>query len=110
MFVLRSSKTHTESMQPQIIKISSNSNSGSKAEAWYCPYAILRKYIKTKKYAKKRNEAFFMYRDRSEVTADEFRKVLRLAIKKEGFDETLYNCQLCIQIPPRMSTDNQYQS
>ena len=82
-------------MNPQCIKISSKSMDRtlkSKRDSIQpCPYKILRTFIKARKRIQPRNGPFFVFKDGSAVMAENFRKILRQAIKKEGFNDNLYN-------------------
>ena len=99
LFILRSSKTLNKSALPQSVKISSNQlnkpGSGKFNTAKWgcpCPYVILRQYISMRKKSTTKHEAFFVYKNQQLVSAESFRKVLRNAIRKEGFYDLLYNC------------------
>ena len=69
MFILRSSKTHSEGMQPQIVKISSESqNKKVKQQSRNrlklpCPFDLLRQYSKARRPYKNENDQFFIFND-----------------------------------------------
>ena len=48
-FILRSLKTHTEGMKPQIIKISSTAVSTTSKSIKYCPFSLIRNYIQVQR-------------------------------------------------------------
>ena len=86
-FILRTSKTHWEDDKPQIVKISStktNKTKDPKTSSKHCPYAILQAYRKVQvKYADE-FEPFFIFKDRSPVSASVLRKALKLALVNAG--------------------------
>ena len=89
LFVLRSSKTHDNSMKPQTIKIA------AQGDAWdhdYCPFALLKRYLAMRRSCRHKSEPFFIFRDRSPVTPIHMRKVLRQALTSSGLDCKLYDC------------------
>ena len=102
MFVLHTSKTHWTNDNPQIVKISSttidikeNNKYGEKLKSTgvYCPYDLLRKYLKVRKKAYRTvTEPFFVFSDRSPVAPMNFRSTLKTALKKSGLNYKLYNC------------------
>ena len=97
MFVLHTSKTHWKNNNPQIIKISSkdiaSKHKAAKDFDAICPYTLLRNYLRIRSEDfRSVQEQFFVFRDRSEVTAENFREVLKSAIKKAGLNYKLYNC------------------
>ena len=96
MFVLHTSKTHWTNNNPQIIKISSvkQNNSSSANSLWFCPYKLIRNYLSVrKKEFRSTNEPFFIFRDRSPVTPDNFRRTLKLALEMARLNFRNYNCQ-----------------
>ena len=103
-FVLRSSKTHNKGMKPQIVKISSRavkkkegkrSNLTKSGESSrYCPYQLLRDYLKAQRTFKRKHENFFVFSDRTPLKPDNMWKILHKLLKKENFEYQLYNCHL----------------
>ena len=99
MFVLHTSKTHWHDEKPQIIKISSldNNQKSSLAEGKVidsnCPFTCLRKYLRLRKGRKDDNEQFFVFRDRSPVTATNFRQILKKTLQILNLDPAVYNSQ-----------------
>ena len=89
MFILRTSKTHDQSMKPQIIKITSNDKVA--ADAACCPFAILQHYAQQRRSCRHRNEPFFIFRDRAPVTPVHVRKILREVLSLAGLNARLYD-------------------
>ena len=92
LLVLRTSKTHWLDVKPQFIKISSVKQAGAKKNvSIYCPFTLIRSYLKKRVAYKDDLEQFFIFRDRLPVTAANIRIVLRNALERGGFDPRLYN-------------------
>ena len=95
LFILHSSKTHSEGDPPQSIKISASSDREThnvSDEKTHCPFKILRRYMQARKGFIKRSEQFFVFRDRSPVKPTHFRKLLKSILENEGYNDDLYNC------------------
>ena len=92
MLILRSSKTHTKGMRPQKIKIVANSDeaSGNYKNKYFCPFSLTREYMQLRGSYNSDDEQFFIFRDRSHVTAENARQVLKSMISRLGLDEQLY--------------------
>ena len=103
IFILWSSKTHTPGQKPQIIKIKSNEiqrnyksqdeqnpglNSDSLAD--YCPFEIIDQFLAVRKPFKSHDEQFFVFRDRTPVTAYHFNSILNKTLENCGIDSKLY--------------------
>ena len=87
MFILRSSKNSGNDKKPQIIKIeSTNLNSNN----IYCPYQLLRNYMAVRSTLKSKEENFFVFKDRSNVTSYAFMTVFKNMIKLAGFNQQHY--------------------
>ena len=56
----------------------------------FCPYRILRLYIHSRQRFLDKTEQFFVFRDRSPVTSAQFRSLLKVVLKKGGFDPDNY--------------------
>ena len=96
MFILHTSKTHGRDAQPQIVKINATSDSNmkkcnSKSELRYCPFALLKQYVRMRKDSIDAEEQFFVFRDRTPVTATNFRIILKNLLKTSNFDYRCYN-------------------
>ena len=94
LFLLRSSKMHCASDNPQSIKITSMKQI-SRAETcvgteFICPYALLREHLKI--WPKYVNDMapFFILRDRSLVPPVTIVKILKLALVQGGFAAANY--------------------
>ena len=97
MFTIRSSKTLYKSSKPQTVKISAisdtkkrNSKGKTKNSKQYCPFQLIGNYIDRRPKLANRQEQFFVFKDKSPVTASHFRSVLKSALQMGGFDHTLY--------------------
>ena len=56
-----------------------------------CLYGLLRNYVKMRKPYLNDDEQFFVFADRSPVSADHVRKCLRKALKAANFNNKLYS-------------------
>ena len=92
MFILRSSKTHNPGDKPQIVKIDQLDNINQK-ESSPCPFKYINSYLKMRKLRRKgdKQEPFFVFKDRSPVTAANFRLILKQSLKAAGLDCTFYS-------------------
>ena len=71
LLVLYSSKTHNQGNKPQKIKITSNKQeqSGRYTHRHFCPFILMQSYIKLRGQYESDDEQFFIYRDKSPVSA-----------------------------------------
>ena len=92
MLVLYSSKTHDESMRPQKIKTTSNSydRTGNYLKRHFCPFKLMRDYIKLRGNYLEDNEQFLVHRDVSPVTPNQVRQVFKTIITRISLDHTVY--------------------
>ena len=93
MFILRSTKTLYKSSKPQVVKISATSKtdeSSTGKEKYFCPYQLLNNYRQHRSKLSDREEEFFVFKDKSVVTAEHFRYIFKIILKLAGFDERLY--------------------
>ena len=90
LFLLESSKTHTKCDKPQMVKISSRKNHDGKGSITICPFAALRNFIKCQRQSISEEEPFFIFQDRSAVTAPQARKVLKNALIQARLDPNGY--------------------
>ena len=93
LIILYSSKTHTKGNIPQKIKITSNRNesTGSYIHRHFCPFTVIREFIEYRgTNIQSNNEKFFIFRDRTPVSADKARAVLKLILSNLGLDSSLY--------------------
>ena len=95
LFILRTSKTHGYHAKPQLVKIQSYSmksdTNHQNKNSCNCPYSILRTYISMRPRFHHKNEPFFIFRDFSPVRPYHMRKVLKITLRKCGFEENCYD-------------------
>ena len=95
LFILRSSKTHAESNEPQSIKICSVHKDRNKTKIVRgvnhpCPYELMRVYGAMRgTYTE--NEQFFIFSDHSQVTPNHLRRILEIVLGEAGLDPSLYS-------------------
>ena len=99
MFTLHTSKTHGLGNKPQIVKISSSvekkkhkNKNFRKVDAVekYCPFRILSDYLRRRKPYINESEQFFIFKDRTPVRPEAFRKLLTKLFKKLKRNPKLY--------------------
>ena len=96
MFVLHTSKTHGLDKKPQIVKISALpvdtcvTNFVAKDIQLICPFQAVHLYVANLRSRRNDDEPFFIFRDRSPVSGNNLRKVLKDAIKYLGLNQSLY--------------------
>ena len=92
MLVLYSSKTHDEGSRPQKIKITSNKCEfiGGYSHRHFCPFDLMRRYIRARGGYKTEQEQFFIFRDTSPVTPAQARAILRLMLFRLSLDAKYY--------------------
>ena len=90
---LDSSKTHGQDSMPQIIKIVAFNEGGShmNSHSEICLLRSVLNYIVVRKKKKSEQEPFFIFKDRTPVTAYAYRKMLKKLLKISGFNEHFYN-------------------
>ena len=95
LFILWTSKTHDRGSKPQMIKISATKNADMHEPMSNnpCPFEILNNFIdiRPERDPQNQNEQFFCFADKSPVTPDHFRKVLKESIKRCKLNPDLYN-------------------
>ena len=90
LIVLYSSKTHHKGNLPQKIKITAINNN-LRSDRHFCPFNILRDFIKQRGTdIKDKNEHFFIFKDSTPVTAAGTRIVLKTVLSNLGLDDSLY--------------------
>ena len=92
LILLFSSKTHDKLARPQKIKITSNrkEKSGRYLHRHFCPFNLLRKYMKLRGGYTDDKKQLFVFRDSSPVTPHHARSVLRTIIGRLNLDASLY--------------------
>ena len=92
LLVLTSSKTHSQGMRPQKIKITSNIN--SKTEFYqhrnFCPFELVHTYMKLRGNYDSDKDQFFVFRDGTPVGPDHARSILRQSLSSLGLDPINY--------------------
>ena len=87
LFLLRTSKTHWTNKKPQSIKITSSG--GMLCPAKYCPFAVIKEYLKFRPTCVNISEPFMVFRDRSVVKPVHARNMLKECFKEMKLDHTL---------------------
>ena len=96
MFILWSSKTHTKGDKPQIIKISSQKSAEARngdynLNSKWCPYDCMQKFLTARPTWLNDHEQFFIFRDHTPVTPEQYRDVLKKCLLQAGFDPEAYS-------------------
>ena len=94
LLVLYSSKTHDLKNRPQKIKIESNRSerTGSYVERHFCPFKIIRHFLELRGYEyESEMEPLFVFIDKTPVTPNNARTVLRECIDAMNLDSSLYD-------------------
>ena len=93
MFILHSSKTHSQSLKPQSIKIVSNKPIANTNPVHhdFCPYQLLKNHVDYRGSYRSKEEHFFIFRDRRAVTPNQFNNMLKLMLEQAGINETNYS-------------------
>ena len=93
MIVLYSSKTHLVANRPQKVRITANAceKSGHYMHRHFCPFKVIRAYISSRGPYVSDEEQFFVFKDKSAVTAEIARKLLKKLIENLGLNSNLYN-------------------
>ena len=92
LIISYTSKTNSKANYPQEIKISGDEENG-KYKKFFCPFKLLRAYIKARPNVIDNDEPFFIYSDRSPIRADTLRQLLRDLISNLNLQPHLYNFQ-----------------
>ena len=92
MLVLYSSKTHNKGSKPQKIKLTANhiEKSGQYRKRHFCPFKLTREFILVRGDYVSDEEQFFIFRDRSPVTAYHARTILKTVLNNIGLDSNNY--------------------
>ena len=92
MLVLYSSKTHNKGSKPQKIKLTANhiEKSGQYRKRHVCPFKLTREFILVRGDYVSDEEQFFIFRDRSPVTAYHARTILKTVLNNIGLDSNNY--------------------
>ena len=92
MLVLYSSKTHSVGMKPQKIKITSNfdEKSGFYATRNFCPFELVNQYMQMRGDFDSPTEQFFVFSDKTPVSGDNARYILKTCLGNIGLDPLMY--------------------
>ena len=97
MFILYSSKTHSEGSKPQKIKITDKANNRKESmcfsKRFFCPFRLSREYLAIRGSIKNDNDPFYVHHDNSPVTPEQARNVLTRSLKAINLNSALYNFQ-----------------
>ena len=88
-FVLETSKTHGKDSMPQIVKKIATSNASQPHLLFL--FNTIQNYLNLRKQKKLGSEPFFVFTDRSPVTAYPYRRMLKKLLKLSGFNEKFYD-------------------
>ena len=95
MMVLYSSKTHSQDMYPQKIKISAADNytncERKITKQHFCPFKLIRQFLTARGNFVSESENFFIFTDRSPVKPLHVRKLLRQLLADMDLDPLMYN-------------------
>ena len=83
------SKTHGRDAMPQVVKIVAAGNAGKTRKLY--PFLAVHEYLELRKKKKSGHEPFFVFSNRSTVTAYAYRKMLKKSLKLSGFNESFYD-------------------
>ena len=89
LIVLYSSKTHGKESRPQKIKISALGSKNNR-NRFLCPCASVSQCMRNRGNYDLPSEQFFVFRDKSPVTDEQFRTTLRQLLDRLGLDSSLY--------------------
>ena len=93
LFKLRSSKTHGQDNKPQIVTITRFHRSHdieNMRDKRYCPFDLIREYVKMRRKYVNAGESFFVFYDRKPVTPYNMRTVLKTLLEEIGLDYSMY--------------------
>ena len=93
LILLYTSKTHSEAVKPQKIKITAlqQEKGGCSIQRHFCPFRLLREYVNFRGNYITADEPFFVFSDHSAVKAEQARKLLKRAISKIGLNSKHYD-------------------
>ena len=86
LVVLYSSKTHDEGSRPQKIRITANRNIKFYKKRYFCLFKLVDSYIQIHGGYQVNSEQFFVFKDKSPVTAEKARSLLKDILTKLGLD------------------------
>ena len=97
LIYLESSKTYNKGSIPQMVKIAAVNDKETRKNLTvsykdYCPFNAIRDFIRIRKGFICKKEQFFVFCDRSPISAPQFRVILKKMLNKTGLQNNLYNC------------------
>ena len=93
LFVLHTSKTHGRGVKPQQIKIKAARkmhDTSSRVINHVFPFQLIRDYLAVRQSRKDDSEQFFIFKDRTPVSANNYRSILKQTIQLIGLNPDLY--------------------
>ena len=92
LLVLYSSKTHDKANKPQKIMITSNliEKTGRYATRFFCPFALMRKFLDVRGGYQMDNEPLFVFRGNNPVTPMHACTLLKTVLNNLGLNHTSY--------------------
>ena len=92
LIVLYSSKTHSIASRPQKVKIVANNKekTGSYMDRYFCPFRLIREYLAIRGGFVSDTEPLFVFRDKSPVSPNNARDLLRSLLISIGLNPTWY--------------------
>ena len=91
LIVLYSSKTHGKESRPQKVKITANNRMRKKYHKFFCPFNILRWYLRLRGPYERDDEPFFVFSDGTGILSRQIRELLRTILKLLNLEASLYN-------------------
>ena len=91
LVVLYTSKTHGLESHPQKIKIHASEEDYNPSSKNFCPFNIMRRYMRIRGGFDIKTEPLFVFSDGSRVHADQVRRTLRICLSRLGLDPSLYD-------------------
>ena len=93
LILLYTSKTHSEAVKPQKIKITSlqHENQDRFTQRHFCPFKLLREYVNFRGNYITADEPFFVFSDHSAIKAGQARRLLKRTISKVGLNARNYD-------------------
>ena len=80
---------HSEADRPQKIKVTAMA--AVRGICNFCPFRLMGEFIRIRGPYVSVQELFFVFKDKTPVTAEQARKLLKLALVKIGLDSSVYD-------------------
>ena len=91
LLILFSSKTHDKSKFPQEIKITSVKQDKHQRHRHFCPFKLSREYMRLRGDFFSVDKDFFVLPDKTKLTGNHVRLLLKILLKRLNIDASLYN-------------------